>query len=565
MYSLWQNAEKQSVEYEIKSLNDFDKLIEMLNDEKIQTSKTFNIKIILDKYDASVISKIGELYKVLPSHLDTTFIIDNKDSKMRCSDLERFIDLEEFLKQSQTGLYFDGGLEWYDLTEVINAQEQIENFTNNIQQLDASPFEKYLIVYDFLTRMVYNESKTNKANSRDITAVLNGDNIVCVGYAHILQKLCSEIEIDCYVQGSDCYSKDGSQYLGGHENNVVRMIDDKYGIDGLYYVDACWDSVKRGGESKRDFSHCLIPLQDKDKMKKIDVRVYGIHSFLYNMDFESVLCSTHSVSLGKLGIDANMDVQQDNSIYYDQGRRVRACERVRQILLDNNIPGNIYTNTDIPEICSVGRLIALCMEDDVDTKRIDEAIAVMQKIQKSSNFNCFREGLMYESVMLSDGKDDIYNILERMSNEQNKTEETRYIWDDAYTIKDIMSAGDNIELLKKMGFRKTVEQIPPQLPESWSRVTKSHLSINRERAVKEKLRDFVGCGEPISLETFKEALIRRFEIAGYDKARIEEEVSRAVRETMAHCSMSYDNTATNGFSTAILENYRADNGVEREI
>jgi hypothetical protein len=128
-----------------------------------------------------------------------------------------------------------------------------------------------------------------------------------------------------------------------------------------------------------------------------------------------------------------------------------------------------------------------------------------------------------------------------------------------------MSAGDNIELLKKMGFRKSVEQIPPQLPESWSRVTISHLSINRERAVKEKLRDFVGCGEPISLETFKKALIRRFEIAGYDKARIEEDVSRAVRETMAHCSRSYDNTATNGFSTAILENYRADDGVEREI
>ena len=191
---------RENIECTLKSRNDFDKLLTELSERKIDDKKDLKIEFDLDKYDGEVIKEMVDLSKKLPKQFSTFFVIQNKGSKIRCSDLLNFVNLEDSLNKEDIGLYFNGGLDLYNLNEVITAQEQIEDFTDKLKDLDASPLEKYLIIYNFLISKVYKENELNSAKSRDVIAVLNGDNIVCVGYAVMLERLCNEVGIDCYEQ-----------------------------------------------------------------------------------------------------------------------------------------------------------------------------------------------------------------------------------------------------------------------------------------------------------------------------------------------------------------------------
>mgnify|MGYP003293647335 CR=1 FL=1 len=82
--------------------------------------------------------------------------------------------------------------------------------TNNDEPL--SPFEKFMIAYEYVTNYVYNEDGDmwHRTTSHWVP-VLEGDKIVCVGYASLLQALCDRIfspeEVKVFTQSLNIYDK----------------------------------------------------------------------------------------------------------------------------------------------------------------------------------------------------------------------------------------------------------------------------------------------------------------------------------------------------------------------
>ena len=170
-----------------KSVEELKNLLIELETAKIE--KRFELKVSIENYDDVVISLVNQIasrVKQMGSEIDV--LINSLEMEFKSSEIDNFIVLEESFNKKDIGLYFDGGLEYYTLADTLFAQLQIDDIIEQINSTGASPFEKYLMAYDFITSRVYKEYKQGSAKSRDLIAVMNGDNIVCVGYANLLEQ-----------------------------------------------------------------------------------------------------------------------------------------------------------------------------------------------------------------------------------------------------------------------------------------------------------------------------------------------------------------------------------------
>jgi len=552
------------LQYIISREEDIEMLASLL-DKNVDTSgKNLEIRLEIKNYDQDIIDKLDTVSKKLPDNLSTLFVVRNKGSVLNCSDLELFINLEESLSKEKKGLFFDGGLEWYDLGEVINAQEQIENFTKNIREMDASPFEKYLVIYNFLTSKVYKEDPHGGAKSRDIIGVLNGDNIVCVGYAQMLKRLCNEVGIECYTQGCGVRDKQDGSFLGDHENNLVRMRDEKYGIDGLFYADACWDAVVRGEEHKRTYSYCLLPLKDKDKLKYATIDVSLGQQFFYDSEKESILCGKDLRVLEKYGIHIESKKQKtqwnffglDNKAGLDKNELNLAGNRLRQVFEENNIPADVYSSVEkVPEICSFSRMFALCMEENVDKKRMDESLETLRKFVKLKDNFDYREdrvGFCDENI------EDVYKTIDELMGVDAKSKDPKV----GGGILSWVVNGDGYKLSMtdfKQGPHFTRPEKKPRKETIPERIKTAKETIMNERKVKEQVTAYIGKSEAVPIDAFAYALKRSYELDGTRPAEIDYKTRKALEDTIERTEQKFDMSAENCFTQQALKNRALEN------
>lgn len=159
------------------------------------------------------------------------------------------------------------------------------------QAKDLSPYEKLIYAYDITKKFKrYKTPKKDNKNandlpreekarlrgmSRDLYAILDNDYIVCVGFVNLLSDLLTKMGIDNIGQSVEidiARHKSIKQLLAitpnwkelspqekneliarqtsfipktdyeGHRRIMVRLKDEKYGIDGLYFSDPTWDN-----------------------------------------------------------------------------------------------------------------------------------------------------------------------------------------------------------------------------------------------------------------------------------------------------------------------------------
>lgn len=156
---------------------------------------------------------------------------------------------------------------------------------------NLSPFEKMVYAYDItkkfkkyrmpkkdnknVVNMSYDEKLKIRSLSRDLYKILDNDYIVCVGFVNLLHDLLSKLGIDSISQSVDIdlarhksikqlrdnnknwkelspqekYKLISQQVsyipkdsFEGHRRLIVRIKDEKYGIDGIYISDPTWDN-----------------------------------------------------------------------------------------------------------------------------------------------------------------------------------------------------------------------------------------------------------------------------------------------------------------------------------
>jgi len=243
------------------------------NENINKNNKQFNLDLV-----KTYINTIKQLYPQKKYDLFVTYIMKENyilDTD-NCRELEKIDNYLrknysiQLLIKSKEEILSNG------FRSVINANRKIDEIANKINNTTykggpLSPFEKFMLVYEEVTNHIYkSDGRFMQYSSNHWVPVLNGDKIVCTGYASLLKAICERVfssdEIKVFENHMKVYKKNSDIILGGHANNVVFIKDEKYKINGMFYVDACWDSKRENID--KTYAYCCIPIIDIMKEKK---------------------------------------------------------------------------------------------------------------------------------------------------------------------------------------------------------------------------------------------------------------------------------------------------------
>lgn len=228
----------------------------------------------------NVDSIIQHIEKALEKGMNIRVCIDNVkgrknnegvDYVFTKEEMDLLVELDGYLKSKNLiGLSItefrevndlDDLSESWTLNQVIDANKKVDDFANYIKEHNLSPFEAMVYIHKAASRFVYNGGN-GLQDGRVLPSTLNTGRIVCSGYASFVKAVVDRLEmpgLSCEIKGSYIIDKSGPN---GHCHNVVTIDDPKYGINGTYVEDACWDSREKGEQDQRGFAHCLYSVND---------------------------------------------------------------------------------------------------------------------------------------------------------------------------------------------------------------------------------------------------------------------------------------------------------------
>lgn len=243
--------------------------------------------IIIDKDDIS----ISSLIEKNPFLKDKNIVYPTKFDVYEIDKIKKINKQYEGLKI----LYKIEGNEDYVTYDVtLKTYEEIDRYVSFIKSLKLSPLEIIMIAYDLVRNRKYTlETDEEKATeSRDLSSSLLGEKIVCVGYSEILKCILKHlgIKIECvFLRAKESFEHN-------HLRNIVYVKDDKYQVEGIYYLDATWDSfIKNGKIFHYQYHHFLKTYTEMKEIERnsipkteFDYAVYNPEEFIGIMDKEEI-------------------------------------------------------------------------------------------------------------------------------------------------------------------------------------------------------------------------------------------------------------------------------------
>ena len=442
--------------------------------------------------------------------------IDFNNFDYTVRDFETFIELEDFAKNQGIEVgFFEDNTE-FKLDETLSAYIKCKSFAEYIKQTNASPFEKYLMIYRYITSFVYQENTEKPKNSRRIISVMNSTDIVCMGYSKLLQYLCKEAGIFCETQNLDVYNEK-TKKNGSHQNNIVYLKDEKYGIDGLYYVDSCWDSIKTRKEPFLQYNYALLPLGDVFKFSDKKLHIYSDLSALYSdeifheMLIENSICKKTAKKLG-LNYREMTEVPSYFRDFRKNGNKLfDVTVFVEQMYKDAGIKPDFYDvkkHGEIPRMFYPEFLIALACAVPPQIQKMKEVLSYMVAFQ-DEGYEAIKDEALLPSKSHTYGYDDIY---EEFASFRDGGQNLN-IW-------DMESYYESVEFLKE--FKNIVAGV-------------------RASSV------------PISPEVFEEGIKNSLLIEGYDEKHASVQTKRSMAKSMRRAELIFNNDATNCFSVSALK------------
>ena len=213
----------------------FDDSIETVNNllnSNINISSTISEIYLESTSETAEYVKNNPIIKSYPLILNEEFSINNED----LASIDEYFTTLENLK-----VCIDGNQQRIGIIDYKNTVNAINEIVSKIKKYNLSPLEQVMYAYDLVRDRVYiHEGKNEDYNiSRDLSSVLSGDKIVCVGFANILDKVLENLDIK-----SDMVFLLNKGKRTGHARNVIYIKDDKYGVEAMYYLDPTWDSKR---------------------------------------------------------------------------------------------------------------------------------------------------------------------------------------------------------------------------------------------------------------------------------------------------------------------------------
>lgn len=172
---------------------------------------------------------IDENLEPIMSHPAKRFIIRDEEHPLTLEEVEKLE--KKYAGNSKIHVYTEENESPISLEDYRITVEEITSIVDRIKSYGLSPLEAAVYAYDYARDRFYVKAKSKDyTDSRDLTKVLLGDEIVCVGYARILNAILNKCGIT-----SSLYNVRSTEE--GHAITIARIKDEKYGIDGIYYFD----------------------------------------------------------------------------------------------------------------------------------------------------------------------------------------------------------------------------------------------------------------------------------------------------------------------------------------
>lgn len=467
-----------------------------------------NLRFELEGYPKHSIEKIVQCAKkYIEANYRPKVSVKADELRLTSSEFIDFIDLEDELKKDDVEFFLAEDADEYSLDQTISAYLKCKDFADYVKQTDTSPFEKYLMIYRYVTDRVYNDSKESVGEPRNLISILTGDEIVCVGYAKLLKFLCNEVGIKCECQTMDVIYENKEEN-GRHQNNIIYLKDDKYGIDGFYYADACWDSIQKDEIPYLKYTHAFVPIVDVEKMR-------GIY---FKFDTNHLLYSDHNEIDYIVDVEAQKKYSEfmnvpleplDSEFFNDDFLTILAkiepyMEMVANLLKENEIPSDILSTKRFKKIPSKffpEFLVAMAMLEPPRMDIIQQVIKEMKVFYASGGI--IDKNTENSKLYKETGYNDIYETLQ----EDESINSIIGVYDVGYYLDSYHQA--------------------PKIVESISNVRQS--------------------SKPISLQTFIDATNASFVIEGYPADKVERATRAIVKKVVERSKQKFNNDAVNCF------------------
>lgn len=249
------------------------------------------------QYLKKLISAIKKAYPKIDFEFDITYVKHNNFfiDHSQCCKLEEINNylIDNFHKELLIRKENEG-FRTFTFQSVINANRQLDKISCKVNKIkqnnpNISIFEQFMILYEEVTDFIYKEeARYDQLNASHWISVVNGDSIVCTGYASLLKELASRLfdkkDVLIFENDVDVFDKSSDELLCAHANNIIFIKDDKYGINGLFYLDPCWDSIEKKDEIKA-YSYCCIPLKDIKHNKLFDFYFRNVYQYILEEEY----------------------------------------------------------------------------------------------------------------------------------------------------------------------------------------------------------------------------------------------------------------------------------------
>lgn len=459
-------------EYILKNSEKFLVYLKSLNKEKMKKDIFYETIIeLIDKHlnnEINLLEDCNLIYidayqnenNIIKKYIDRNpilrtkkIIIDNDKYEINKINLDKLKLL--YGEYNNIFVFTEGNDEAISIEKFEKTLNIINKYVEKIQSYNYSPLEKIMHAYDLVRDRVYKEESEEEllTVSRDLTSVLLGDKIVCVGYAHIFEKLLKELGIN--VISYRISNKDSNKY--GHRRNVAYIKDDKYNIEGIYYFDTTWDS--KICENNNDFlNKYRYFAKTKNEIETLQKRKFNDETF------------------GKFNINISKDFEKE---YEEKGitglpkQLYRTINKISNLVEGKDLinpimfidPRFLDENFDKNEIVQKLLYYSKLMSNPIDILKL---MKILYNVRKNEYYEC------PEKYML-----DIENLIEIAANSR---------WNFKNSIEGLIN-----ELLSEFGYWYNSENIKEQLE---NHKIKPYLELNIERVklaktlqkVKEKLK-----------------------------------------------------------------------------
>ena len=196
----------------------------------------------------------------------------SENGKLHIKDDEYVSKLIEKIKEPEK-IYINAeeNSENVSLMDYKETIDTINKMIEKVKSKNLSPFEQLIYIYDLVRDRKYKESETdNPYSSRDITPVLKGEEIVCIGYSEIFDAIVKKLGYISIIQ-----ILHNSDNTSGHARNMVYIKDDKHNVDGIFVFDLTMGrKIDNSNKHFNNYYYCARPnafFEFADEKKKLDL------------------------------------------------------------------------------------------------------------------------------------------------------------------------------------------------------------------------------------------------------------------------------------------------------